>query len=148
MRGVGGSGKSWKRGAAVAAARQQPGTCHPWRLVCRRTGTGGQHQELRRGRAQGQICIGLLLGGEARFTRSDAVPTFDCKTFREKIEEIAESLEKKAEESEETKSATDLLEKLNVGESKDEEGTKEAASASAEVEKDDSAQQEKPESDK
>ena len=63
MRGVGGSGKSWKRGAAVAAARQQPGTCHPWRLVCRRTGTGGQHQELRRGRAQGQICVGLLLGG-------------------------------------------------------------------------------------
>ncbi|KAJ9702038.1 hypothetical protein PVL29_003992 [Vitis rotundifolia] len=72
----------------------------------------------------------------------------NCKTFREKIEEIAESLEKKAEESEETKSATDLLEKLNVGESKDEEGTKEAASASAEVEKDESAQQEKPESDK
>lgn len=72
----------------------------------------------------------------------------DCKTFREKIEEIAESLEKKGEESEETKSATDLLEKLNVAENKDDEGTKEATPASAEVKKDESTQEEKPESDK
>lgn len=55
------------------------------------------------------------------------------------MEEIAESLEKKAEETEETKSTTELLEKLNVGESKDEESTKEAAPASTEVKKDESA---------
>uniref|UniRef100_A0A5B7BWR1 RanBD1 domain-containing protein n=2 Tax=Davidia involucrata TaxID=16924 RepID=A0A5B7BWR1_DAVIN len=50
----------------------------------------------------------------------------NCKTFKEKIEEVAESQGTKAEESEEATSTANLLEKLSVGESKDQdEKTKE-----------------------
>ncbi|XAR69943.1 hypothetical protein NMG60_11001726 [Bertholletia excelsa] len=43
----------------------------------------------------------------------------NCKTFKEKVEEVAQSLEKRTGESEETSSTVDLLQKLSVRENKD-----------------------------
>ncbi|KAA8546231.1 hypothetical protein F0562_003030 [Nyssa sinensis] len=57
----------------------------------------------------------------------------NCKTFKEKIEEVADSQGKKSGESEEASSTANLLEKLSVGEkSKDEEGKTEEVPVSAE----------------
>ncbi|CAK9164651.1 unnamed protein product [Ilex paraguariensis] len=72
----------------------------------------------------------------------------NCKTFKEKIEEIIESQGNKSVGSEEATTAADLMEKLSVGESKDvEEKTKEAP-ISAEEKKDENAKQENPGDDK
>uniref|UniRef100_A0A5B6Z918 RanBD1 domain-containing protein n=1 Tax=Davidia involucrata TaxID=16924 RepID=A0A5B6Z918_DAVIN len=56
----------------------------------------------------------------------------NCKTFKEKIEEVAESQGTKAEESEEATSTANLLEKLSVGESKDQDEKTEEVPVSAE----------------
>ncbi|KAL6571861.1 hypothetical protein OROHE_002730 [Orobanche hederae] len=55
----------------------------------------------------------------------------NCKLFKDKIEEITESLTKDSGESEEGAAAANLLNKLNVGEDKEEEKTeaKEASSS-------------------
>ncbi|KAL6555862.1 hypothetical protein OROHE_007136 [Orobanche hederae] len=55
----------------------------------------------------------------------------NCKLFKDKIEEITESLTKDSGESEEGAAAANLLNKLSVGEDKEEEKTeaKEASSS-------------------
>jgi len=53
----------------------------------------------------------------------------DCKTFKETVEEVAESQGKK----EESKDAAGLLEKLSVGDSKTEEKEKQAKELSQTV---------------
>ncbi|XP_059662025.1 ran-binding protein 1 homolog c-like [Cornus florida] len=59
----------------------------------------------------------------------------NCKTFKEKVEEVAQSQET-AGESEEATSTANLLDKLSVGESKDKEEKTEEAPASTEDKKD------------
>ncbi|KAJ4950836.1 hypothetical protein NE237_027668 [Protea cynaroides] len=64
----------------------------------------------------------------------------NCKTFKEMIEEVAESQGAKAGESKEVTSAADLIEKLSVSESKDqEEETVEVPASSAEQKEEDKA---------
>ncbi|KAL2237118.1 ran-binding protein 1 homolog c-like [Sesamum indicum] len=67
----------------------------------------------------------------------------NCKAFKDKIEEITESLAKDSGESEEAKTAASLIEKLSV-EGKDKEEKKEAEEAplASEGKKDDNAKQE------
>ncbi|KAL2527820.1 Subtilisin-like protease [Forsythia ovata] len=73
----------------------------------------------------------------------------DCKSFKDKIEEITESLAKTTDDSEEGTTAANLIEKLSV-ESKDTEEKQEAkeASVSSEEKKDETEQQEKTGSEK
>ncbi|KAL2545041.1 Ran-binding protein 1-like protein c [Forsythia ovata] len=73
----------------------------------------------------------------------------NCKSFKDKIEEITESLAKTTEDSEEGTTAANLIEKLSV-ESKDTEEKQEAkeASVSSEEKKDETEQQEKTGSEK
>ncbi|KAL0394192.1 UNVERIFIED_CONTAM: Ran-binding protein 1c [Sesamum latifolium] len=68
----------------------------------------------------------------------------NCKAFKDKIEEITESLAKDSGESEEAKTAASLIEKLSV-EGKDKEDKKEAEEAplASEGKKDDDEKQEK-----
>lgn len=70
----------------------------------------------------------------------------DCKSFKDKIEEITESLAKTTEDSEEGTTAANLIEKLTV-ESKDTEEKQEAKEASEEK-KNETEQQEKSGSEK
>ncbi|KAL0330677.1 UNVERIFIED_CONTAM: Ran-binding protein 1b [Sesamum angustifolium] len=67
----------------------------------------------------------------------------NCKAFKDKIEEITESLAKDSGESEEAKTAASLIEKLSV-EGKDKEEKKEAEEAplASEGKKDDNEKQE------
>ncbi|XAR57601.1 hypothetical protein NMG60_11025795 [Bertholletia excelsa] len=62
----------------------------------------------------------------------------NCKSFKEKVEEVAKSQEKKSKDSPEATSTADLLEKLTVEESKDEQKKE-----PAEEKKEDDAKQEK-----
>ncbi|OVA04475.1 Ran binding domain [Macleaya cordata] len=67
----------------------------------------------------------------------------NCKTFKEMIEEVAESQGKKAEENEEVAAAADLIEKLNVGETKEDEKAKEEVSTSEKEKKEEGEATEK-----
>ena len=60
----------------------------------------------------------------------------DCKAFKEKITEVAESVDNKAGESEEATTTADLLNKLSVS-SKDQGEKHEGKVASAALEKKD-----------
>ncbi|KAL3838626.1 hypothetical protein ACJIZ3_023217 [Penstemon smallii] len=64
----------------------------------------------------------------------------NCKSFKDKIEEIAESQSKESEDSEEGKAAAKLIEKLNVEEK---EAKEEKPEDKAEEKKDDVEKQEK-----
>ncbi|KAL6502039.1 Ran-binding protein 1 c [Orobanche gracilis] len=68
----------------------------------------------------------------------------NCKLFKDKIEEITESLTKDSGESEEGAAAANLINKLSVGEDKEEEKTEaKEASSSSEEKKDENEKQEK-----
>ncbi|KAG8375700.1 hypothetical protein BUALT_Bualt10G0127800 [Buddleja alternifolia] len=68
----------------------------------------------------------------------------NCKTFKDKIEEITESLSKDSGESEEGTTAANLIEKLSVeGKDKEEKSGTTEAPSSAEEKKDESEEQEK-----
>nr|GMC49385.1 ran-binding protein 1 homolog C-like [Ipomoea batatas] len=68
----------------------------------------------------------------------------NCKTFKDKVEEIAESQQKKDEESEEASSAAKLIEKLSVESNDQEDKPKDKeAPAPAEEKKDEAEKKEK-----
>ncbi|XP_052208934.1 ran-binding protein 1 homolog a-like [Diospyros lotus] len=65
----------------------------------------------------------------------------NCRTFKEKIEEVAQAQNEKAGESEEAATTAGLLEKLSVGERKGDEEKKDAA---VEVKKEETVKQDNP----
>ncbi|KAK6162008.1 hypothetical protein DH2020_001849 [Rehmannia glutinosa] len=77
---------------------------------------------------------------------SELILLFDrnCKSFKDKIEEITESLAKDSGESEEGNTAAELIDKLSVGGKDKEEKTEaEEAPSSSEEKKDENEKQEK-----
>lgn len=90
----------------------------------------------------------MLLGAVFCESNCDPQPLFefvpDCKTFKDKVEEIAESQQKKDEESEEASTAANLIEKLSVESNDQEDKPKDKeASISAEEKKDEAEKKEK-----
>ncbi|XP_010247368.1 PREDICTED: ran-binding protein 1 homolog b-like [Nelumbo nucifera] len=69
----------------------------------------------------------------------------NCKKFKEMVEEVAESQRNTAGESQEATSTANLLERLSVEESKDEEKTQQEVPISAEEERDAKKSEEKEE---
>ncbi|KAL6556690.1 hypothetical protein OROGR_005978 [Orobanche gracilis] len=68
----------------------------------------------------------------------------NCKLFKDKIEEITESLTKESGESEEGATAANLIDQLSVGEDKEEKKTEDKeAPSSSEEKKDENQNQEK-----
>nr|GMC74467.1 ran-binding protein 1 homolog C-like [Ipomoea batatas] len=72
----------------------------------------------------------------------------NCKTFKDKVEEIAESQQKKDEESEEASSAAKLIEKLSVESNDQEDKAKDKEAAAPAEEKKDEAEKKEKDDDK